>query len=592
MYFELVHKAEPGEEAKSKGAYQRGDGLWVYRKVRARDLWEQVMRATYDHAEPGVVFLDRMNRDNNLHYCETLEATNPCVAADTWVMTTDGPRQVADLIGRRFEALVDGRGYLTSSQGFFATGNKAVWTLRTREGHAPKLTPDHQVLRIWQKTAARLETEWVRASALMPGDIVALNDHRCVVRWEGAHTFDEGLLIGMLIGDGHLKENIAVLGAWDPGIARAAHGNEHLAPGVASIMAAAEAAAMRLKHRSDFSGWTEVRGQPGHFRLKMRALRDLAYSLGMRHGHKKVTPQIERASSDFHRGFLRGYFDADGSVQGDQAKGVSVRLAQVDLAALEAVQRMLGRLGIASTIYKYRRQAGEKLLPDGKGGQRSYPTQALHDLVIAGDNLRRYADIVGFSDVEKSTRLEVALASYVRSLNACRFLATFESLESAGREEVYDVSIPEVHAFDANGLYVHNCGEQPLPSYGCCDLGSIDVARFVKNAFAEDAAFEFEAFGRAVEVSIRMLDNVLDVTPWPLEQQRTEAMAKRRVGLGFTGLGNALAMLRLKYDTREARDMAARIAEFMRDRTYLASVELAKERGAFPMFNRDLYLSG
>src|SRR5260370_7340495 len=88
-----------------------------------------------------------------------------------------------------------------------------------------------------------------------------------------------------------------------------------------------------------------------------------------------------------------------------------------------------------------------------------------------------------------------------------------------------------------------------------------------------------------------MLDNVLEVTAWPLEQQRKEAMAKRRVGLGFTGLGDALIMLRLKYDTAEARAMAARIAESMRDHAYRASVELAKERGAFPLFNADLYLS-
>jgi ribonucleoside-diphosphate reductase alpha chain len=171
-------------------------------------------------------------------------------------------------------------------------------------------------------------------------------------------------------------------------------------------------------------------------------------------------------------------------------------------------------------------------------------------------------------------------------------LATFESLEPDCEEDVFDVTVDEVHAFDANGLYVHNCGEQPLPSYGCCDLGSIDLTHFVKRPFDADAAFDFEAFGRVVEVSIRMLDNVLDLTPWPLPQQHAEAMSKRRIGLGFTGLGDALVMLGLRYDAEPARSMATKITEYMRDRAYAASVELAKERGAFPMFNRDLYLSG
>jgi ribonucleoside-diphosphate reductase alpha chain len=136
------------------------------------------------------------------------------------------------------------------------------------------------------------------------------------------------------------------------------------------------------------------------------------------------------------------------------------------------------------------------------------------------------------------------------------------------------------------------CAEQPLPPYGCCCLGSIDLTRFVKAPFSEKSSFDFERFGRVVATSVRMLDNVLDVTAWPLEPQRKEAMAKRRVGLGFTGLGDALIMLRLKYDTDEARATAARIAESMRDHAYKASAELARERGAFPLFNADLYLSG
>ncbi|MDR0233395.1 MAG: adenosylcobalamin-dependent ribonucleoside-diphosphate reductase [Zoogloeaceae bacterium] len=136
------------------------------------------------------------------------------------------------------------------------------------------------------------------------------------------------------------------------------------------------------------------------------------------------------------------------------------------------------------------------------------------------------------------------------------------------------------------------CAEQPLPPYGCCCLGSINLTLFVRHPFSEQADFDFEAFAEVVRVSTRMLDNVLDATHWPLPQQQQEAANKRRIGLGFTGLGDALVMLRLRYDYPEARAMAARISEFMRDTAYLASVELARERGSFPLFNAELYLSG
>ncbi|MDZ4073754.1 MAG: adenosylcobalamin-dependent ribonucleoside-diphosphate reductase, partial [Hylemonella sp.] len=135
------------------------------------------------------------------------------------------------------------------------------------------------------------------------------------------------------------------------------------------------------------------------------------------------------------------------------------------------------------------------------------------------------------------------------------------------------------------------CGEQPLPPYGCCCLGSIDLTRMVHSAFEADARFDFAGFAELCRTAVRMLDNVLDATVWPLPQQEQEMRSKRRVGLGYTGLGDALVMLNLRYDTAEAREMARRISEALRDASYDASCELARERGAFPLFNADLYLS-
>ncbi|OHX15234.1 ribonucleoside-diphosphate reductase, adenosylcobalamin-dependent [Chromobacterium amazonense] len=135
------------------------------------------------------------------------------------------------------------------------------------------------------------------------------------------------------------------------------------------------------------------------------------------------------------------------------------------------------------------------------------------------------------------------------------------------------------------------CGEQPLPDYGCCDLGSINLTRHVRAPFGEQASFDFKSFEKVVRMAIRMLDNVLDLTVWPLQEQQREAMNKRRVGLGFTGLGDALIMLKIRYDSEEGRRFAARIAETMRDAAYDASVELAIEKGAFPLFDAEKYLA-
>lgn len=143
----------------------------------------------------------------------------------------------------------------------------------------------------------------------------------------------------------------------------------------------------------------------------------------------------------------------------------------------------------------------------------------------------------------------------------------------------------EIHA-------TNPCGEQPLPPYGACLLGSINLAAMVNHPFEADAALDLNRMRELVPTAVRMLDNAIDVSRFPLPQQRNEAQAKRRIGLGITGLADALIMCGARYGSADAVELSERWLAALRRSAYMASVEIAKEKGAFPLFDREAYLKG
>ena len=135
------------------------------------------------------------------------------------------------------------------------------------------------------------------------------------------------------------------------------------------------------------------------------------------------------------------------------------------------------------------------------------------------------------------------------------------------------------------------CGEQPLPPYGACLLGSINLAKLVERPFADDAVLDEAELARLTHTAIRFLDNVIDISRFPLPAQETEAREKRRIGLGVTGLADALIFCRTRYGSKESLALIERWLTILRDNAYAASAELAAEKGAFPLFDREAYLS-
>ncbi len=134
------------------------------------------------------------------------------------------------------------------------------------------------------------------------------------------------------------------------------------------------------------------------------------------------------------------------------------------------------------------------------------------------------------------------------------------------------------------------CSEQPLPAYGACLLGAVNLAALVKRPFEADAGLDLDRLERLVPVAVRMLDNAIDVSRFPLPRQKREAHDKRRIGLGITGLADALIMCGLRYGSPEAVAATESWLEALRRASYRASAELAREKGAFPLFDRDKYL--
>jgi ribonucleotide reductase alpha subunit len=280
------------------------------------------------------------------------------------------------------------------------------------------------------------------------------------------------------------------------------------------------------------------------------------------------------ASKTYCLNWLAGLLDADGCMTHDEI-GSGFQITSVDGPFLNRVRLMLTRLGVRAKVVAGR-EAGERKLPTG-----SYFCQKQYRLLVGNWDAARLIDL--------GLKLERLQHDGMFPQRDARQFVTVVSVTPTTVEETFCFTEPKAHRGTFNGIVTGQCAEQPLPPYGACLLGSFNLVKYVnKGLFGHE--FDFEALRADVPWVVRAMDNVVDHAYYPLPQQRQEALSKRRMGLGVTGVANALEACGAPYGSAKFRVMFDEILKIIANESYRTSAFLAEEKGTFPLYDREKYL--
>ena len=573
--------------------------------MSANKVWHEIIKNAHATAEPGLMFIDTIKKWHPPSSYERYQVitSNPCCFykhQDVFVVTDNGLKEIKDVKNTDM-VWIDDENKWAKTSGYFDAGVADYYKVELNNGEQLFITENHKLAKIPQSRGSK-GFNLTELKDIKVNDKIRVHMNEVAdFNWGSSGTYDEGMLLGWLTGDGCLSFKsdsdefpTTHLSFWK---------KEHdLADKFLPIV-------NNMGFRSSITSYELNRNEV--LRISSSLLtRHLTekYEMNMwkfKKGHNKY---LSKFSKEFLKGYIASYFTADGcAVNNEAGNRYAIELGSIDKARLKQIRCILNLFGISSAVYKTR-DAGTSTF---RGTE--YKTQTCYKLSISNKHsMVKFIKEIGFISNEKIKKSKELLKSLSKNRGdrSPSPYTRVKSIEYYGTGEVGCIEVDGYHRFSANGIISGN--SEIVMNDDTCRLMAMNMLSFVEEPFTENAKFNYDSWHDKVIFAMRLMDDMVDLEieymgkiiekvkadPEPdyiksveiktWEDYMENARRGRRTGLGATGVGDTIAALGMKYGDDASIKFIDNVFKTKKIAEYISSAQLAAERGAFPDFDWEL----